>query len=114
MQAMPNLHSLIFSMSWRICKTGGVQNRLRTVSERLKPNKGILYTIYRIFILKTRSQARTKRAGLQMRCCPDEVLGSRRKDERLLETPQVSPAALRRARTTRRSSAEVQMFLVRL
>jgi hypothetical protein len=25
-----------------ICKTGGVQNRLRTVSECLKPNKGIL------------------------------------------------------------------------
>jgi hypothetical protein len=25
-----------------ICKMGGVQNRLRMVSERLKPNKGIL------------------------------------------------------------------------
>jgi hypothetical protein len=33
---------IVISNSSNICKTGGVQNHLRMVSERLKPNKGIL------------------------------------------------------------------------
>jgi hypothetical protein len=60
------------SVNWEVFR-----NRLRTVSERLKPNKGILFQISRyiwyIYIGKknqNRSQTRAKRAVLQMRRRP--------------------------------------------
>ena len=63
-------HSYQLQYSISIILASAKREVFRTVWERflnaLNQIREFYYTIYRIFILKTRSQARTKRAGLQM------------------------------------------------